>query len=127
MNRSAARRIHWVVAWLKVGTDANGEPVVEEQGRELNVRFDSTRREMAGPDGLPIVVDATMSEYQVDVPPGSAVWRGRAAELAPNLYMPSRDVMRVATASADSDYRGRYTYREAGLTFSRGSLPSTPS
>jgi hypothetical protein len=117
-----------VVVWLRVGSDpTSGSPTVSPEAREIRCRFDKTKKTVAGPDGEQIAIDATISGFSIDVPVGSAVWEGRAADLAGTAYLPDRDVYTVATFSADRDRRGRDTYREAGLTFSKDTLPSLSS
>lgn len=113
----------YVVAWLRKGTDADGQSAVEDEARELDCRYDDTQREVTGPDGEPIRIDATISGFDCELPISTAVWKGRIADL-PDGFVPTSKVLKVATYTATDDWRGRDTFREAGLTFAKGSLPS---
>lgn len=118
--------VHIAVVWLRVGSDPAGMPVVEDIGREVECRWDSTHREVTGPDGLPISIDATMMGHELEVPVGSAVFKGQLSDLT-GSFLPTNNVMRVVYANADDDFRGRDTHRECGLSFAKESIPSVES
>ena len=82
---------------------------------------------LKGPDGEPISIDATISGFSIDVPVGSAVWEGKACDLLGTAFVPTCNVLTVVYFNADSDKRGRDIHREAGLTYSKGILPSLSS
>lgn len=120
--------VHTAVVWLRVGSDpTSGLHTVSPVGQEIRCRFDKTKRSAAGPDGEPISIDATISGFSIDVPVGSAVWEGKACDLLGTAFVPTCNVLTVVYFNADSDKRGRDIHREAGLTYSKGILPSLSS
>lgn len=94
---------------------------------ELPARWTLRRSHAAGPDGTRVAVDATAA-VAADVPVGSRVWLGPAADwygtgsgsaLGDGVNGKEAEVLEVVTAAAATDLKGRHTRRELGLRFHR--------
>ena len=116
------------VLWPKAGFDLLGQPTRSEPVN-LDVRWDSRRRQMVDANGNPVAVDAT-AVVLIEIEPGSTMW------LAPNPAYDGLDqwlgtgsigddsgVMEVAVYNETPDISNRVVRRTVGLTFYKDTLP----
>lgn len=117
---------HRASLWRRIGTDANSRPVVASEVEGIDCRWDDTQRIVHGTDGQPRTVDAT-AVVPVDVPIGSAMWRGDPDDLPGTGRTPERDVFEVITTLEEADYYGQNIdlYREVTLVRAGDRLPTT--
>lgn len=99
------------VLWEKTGQDEHNEPTVASPV-EIPVRWHWKRRQVAGPNGLPIAVDVTVVVNQ-DVADGSLLWLGTLDDLpgTGTPYVPTSDVVQVLTRDWVPDIKARNVRR----------------
>lgn len=119
-------RFQPAVLWRRVGTDDNG-PVVSDTAEELEVGWQDGYREVTGPDGQPVSVDATVYGLADELPVGSAMVKGTIASLEGAGQTPLRQVFRVVVCDKMPDVTGRRFDIEAHLMRSSDRLPAAGS
>ena len=108
------------VLWPWTGVDAYNEPTRGEP-EEIDVRWNTKRREVTGPTGTPMALDATVIVAQ-SVVVGSLLMLS-ALEDVVGTGNPNAEVMQVMSYSETPDLRGIEVRREVGLVRFRGTLP----
>src|SRR5262245_58753561 len=102
------------VYWPRAGSDRHGRPRYA-QPLELLVRWDFSRRELAGPEGQPVAVDAT-AVVDCDLALGSRLWPGTLAEWDEATTGGRRlEPLYVLAIRAVPDVKGRVVWRMVGL------------
>ena len=102
------------VLWPFGGYDSYGQPLAAGSTTpvQLDVRWETGKREALDPDGNTIGVDATVVvDRQIAV--GSEMWLGKISQLVDSKPPSSR--MRVVTYSEIPDLKNRHVRREVGL------------
>lgn len=113
-----AAREDYAVLWNFTGAfDDNGEPVVAppmelDPTEGTGVRWIYERKEMIGPKGDPVSVEAT-AVVDRKIEQGSRMWQGRLEDYDEATV---KDVLWVAAYYETKDVKGRETFREVGLT-----------
>jgi hypothetical protein len=118
-----ASLVHSAVLWRRIGTDANAQPVVADEPETVPCRWEEGRREVPGPDGGMVSVDATVV-LDRPVTPGSVMWKGTTDDLPGTGQTPVLDVFEVVTYEGVPDWRGADTTHEATLARRGNRLPS---
>lgn len=122
-----AHRLQYAVLWEFVRADSHGEPVVAAPV-ELEVRWVAKRREMIGPEGTPVAVDAT-AVVNRDVVVGSIMWLGKKVDLPAGTSsfggeLDAETLMQVVAMNRTSDIKQRAVRRTAALVRFRGTVPT---
>jgi hypothetical protein len=111
----------YAVLWARAGTDRYSQPVVSPPV-ELNVRWEDKQHETLDPHGNVIPADAQVFLDQ-PVLIGSAMWRGRIADLPGDTLAPPGNVMQVIVFNSTPDLKNRATTRVASLMRWKDALP----
>lgn len=112
------------VLWPVAGEDLYGEALAGDPV-PLKVRWTWARRNMTGPDGDNVAVDAVVVvDRRIDV--DSLMWLGGVLDLPPGTDWAgeSEEVLRVVAYEETVDLKGRAgnTYREVGLARHKDAL-----
>jgi hypothetical protein len=107
--------------WERVGTDEYGEPKVSER-ESLQVRWENKQRQMIGPNGQPVAVDATVI-VTCDIANGSIMWLGCVDDL-PDDEIPLSNLMEVVAFDNTPDVKGRVFRKVVGLKRFNNRLPT---
>lgn len=110
------------VLWEVTGYDEYGQPTVSETSTQIRVRWDDTYRQVAGKDGTPVEIVATVAVNR-DLQNGSLLWKGREADLPTNGVIP--DVLEVHQVDIVPDLKVRVSYREYQLKRSKDKINTT--
>lgn len=103
--------------------DVHGQPKVEAPV-EIEVRWVWHSKLMAGPEGKPITVDATVVVGEIDVPLGSAMWEGELADwYGTGSQFGDDAVMEVVASNYTEAILGRHVRRTLGVAYSKDGLP----
>lgn len=105
-----ALRYQKAVLWELVGYDGYGDPVFGDP-TELDVRWEDDRKEIVGPNGRVIAVDATVvvdREIALD----SRMWKGNLLDVP----SPITDPMLVVANHVTPDIKNRNTRRTVMLS-----------
>lgn len=100
--------------FLKTGVDEYNEPVTAEP-IELMVRWQNSSRDVRGPNGTTITLDATVTANR-DIPIGSQMWLGTLARwVGTGSDGTETELMEVVSRELVPDVKGRATFRSFGL------------
>jgi hypothetical protein len=117
------------VLWRANGSDAYGEPTVDDASVEVAVRWNTKRREITDKQGNTVAYDAVaMVDRKIAV--GSVMWLGRLSDLQvgvagfPTVSPPQDDLYQVASYSEQPDIKGQAVARSVTLMRYKGCLPS---
>ncbi len=121
-------RRDWAVVWEAVGADANGDFLVSGTPYETRVRWVDKQAQALDPQGNVLTIDAQVICGFVDIPVGSAMWKGRLKDLpGTNPSPPPNNIMDVVTFNPTFDIKNRFKRRELGLKRRGATLPTTSS
>lgn len=121
MSRILGRRTQTALLWPLTGYNDNGDPVVSDTAVELappdeGVRWEPVEREVTGPNGSPIQINAAACVDR-DIAVGSIMWLGGLADIPGTGDAPTADLMQVVSFDKVPHLREIGTfYREVGLS-----------
>lgn len=112
------------VLWTAAGTDGYGQPTVDAPA-EIPCRWMYKQKEVVGPNGTPIAIDAQLVVKQA-VAVGSIVWEGTLEDLpgTGTDYTPTSGIMKVIGVDRAEDVKGRVMRRTLNLVRYTDSLPA---
>jgi hypothetical protein len=109
------------VLWPKTGVDPYGQPSVQDDPIEIDVRWETKRTETVDRNGGTVALDARAA-VPIQVADGSKMWLGRLSEFDAAA---DNEVMEVVTYEEVPDVKGRDVRRVVGLRKFRSSAPET--
>ena len=112
------------VLWAFDHYDDDGQPVVSSTAVEIDVRWEKTRREVVGPQGVPIATDATVAVDQ-DIAIGSLMWEGSINDIPGTSEVPESDLYQVINFQKVPDIKNRYIRRVVTLMRFNDTLPTS--
>ncbi len=117
------RAVLWARSVSSAPYDAHGQLKVQAPV-EIPVRWNNAAKQMPGPEGNPITVDATVIVKR-DVDVGSIMWEGTLADwYGTGSEGEESTLMEVVASAVTLDLKGRVARRELGLRFFRDTLPA---
>lgn len=114
----------YATVWKRIGTDLNARPIVSSVAETIRCRWDGSKRNVSGPNGEPIRLDATLF-VEAEIRIGSAVTRGTIDDLPGTGQTPERDVYEVVSYEEIPDIRGVHVTRKVGLVKGSDTLSTT--
>lgn len=105
------------VLWAKNGTNRYGEVKVDA-ATEIDVRWETTERQVIGPNGSPISLDSVAYVDQ-DITVGSIMWLGELTDVP----TPPTNLREVVDFKSVPDIRNKKTRRRVFLTKYSSTLP----
>lgn len=105
------------VLWAADGYDDHGEPKVDA-GVEIDCRWENVTREVAGPGGTPIAIEAEVVVDR-DVAIGSRMWLGELDD-----YASTETKLFTAAFEKTPDLKGRNYRRVVLLSRASDTLPT---
>ncbi len=125
-----AYRLQKALLWEKEGINSYGEPIIAATPIELDVRWGTGKnRTVTGPNGEPIAIDGTIIvDRRITI--GSIMWLGSLSQwygtgsAETSVVEPRPELMQTITYDDTPDIKNRAHYREVGVMYFRGTLPS---
>lgn len=121
------------VLWPRIGYDQHGGPILgPPQAMNANqrngVRWNWSKREVAGPHDSTITVDATVTTYPQLIPDDSVMWLGNFLNLLDPVLGPQTEnttgPCQVMSVKIVYNLKGRAVKQDLQLSRYRGKLPT---